>query len=373
MGSEMSGARKVMEPAVPVDQNMLEAAVVGGAVLGGGGGGWVEEGRRLGRAALESGFREIRPIQSLPDDAILLTVSAVGAPSAGSALLEPEDYIRAVDLFLEKTGTKIDGLISSEVGALGVVNGWAQSAALCLPAIDAPANGRAHPLGLMGAMGLHREPGYISVQTAVGGSAKKGNRVEARFEGPLAEVSKEVRRAAVSAGGMVAVARNPVRAGYVKENGAPGAVRMAVELGNRLLKARRSGSRLALAGISRFLGTSLHVAGKVGGVTLRTEGGLDVGTVQLRAGDALYELTFWNEYMTLESKGMRLATFPDLMMTFDLETAMPLISAQLREGQEVALIAVPGERLILGAGMRDTVLLELIEEAIGKELVGYGK
>jgi uncharacterized protein len=372
-GVEMSGAVKGRERVIIVDEGLVEAAVLGGAVLGGGGGGWIEEGPRLGRAALKAGFREIRPIQRFPEDAVLLMVSSVGAPSAGSAVLAPGDYVRAVVLFLEKTGMKIDGLISSEVGAAGVVNGWVQSAALHLPVVDAPANGRAHPLGLMGAMGLHKEPGYVSVQTAVGGSLKKGNRVEVYFEGPLADVSKDVRRAAVNAGGLVAVARNPVTARYVKENGAPEAVRMAVELGNRLLTARPFGPRPALEEIFRFLGAGLHIEGKVVHVALRTEGGLDIGQIQLRSGETLYELTFWNEYMTLDRDGTRLAAFPDLMMTFDLETAMPLISAQIREGQEAALIAVPAARLILGAGMRDQGLLELVERAIGKKIFAGGE
>lgn len=356
-----------------VDEKMIEAAVLGGAVLGGGGGGWIEEGRRLGRAALEAGFKEVWSIGSLPAEAVLLTVSAVGAPSAGSAALEPADYIYAVDLFLSTTGAGVDGLISSEVGALGVVNGWVQSAALHLPVVDAPANGRAHPLGLMGSMGLHRQAGYISVQTAVGGSVKMGNRVEACLEGPLAEVSKEVRQAAVKAGGMVAVARNPVTARFVRENGAPGAIRMAVEAGYRLLGKRSSGSRPAFEEISRFLGASFNLRGTVNRVALRTEGGLDVGEVEVRARSSSYDLTFSNEYMTLEKEGVRLATFPDLMMTFDSGTARPLISAQVSEGQEISLLVVPAERLILGAGMRDRDLLRLVERATGKELVRYRK
>ncbi|MEW5901573.1 MAG: DUF917 family protein [Acidobacteriota bacterium] len=354
-----------------INEKMIEAAVVGGSVLGGGGGGWIEEGLRLGRLAFESGFREIRPIKELPDEAMLLTVSAVGAPSAGSDILAPEDYVRAVELFLEKTGVKVTGLVSSEVGALGVVNGWIQSAALQIPVIDAPANGRAHPLGLMGSMGLHRRVDFVSRQTAVGGSLKTGNRVEAFFEGPLVEVSDKVREAALKAGGMVAVARNPVQAGYVRENGAPDAIRMAVRLGNILLRNKHSGSKITFKEIYNFLGVDFIVRGKIDRITLRTEGGLDVGAIHLRTRNFGYELTFWNEYMTFERDGMRLATFPDLMMTFDSRTATPLISAEIREGQEVVVIAVLKEQLILGAGMSDDSLLGLIERAIGKEIVRY--
>jgi len=364
----MRGGGRKTESTLLIDEHAFEATVLGGAVLGGGGGGWVEEGRRLGRYALEQGFRAVRPIGSLQDESLLLTVSAVGAPSAGAAVLEPQDYVAAVELFLKESGAKISGLISSEVGALGVVNGWVQSAVLGLPVIDAPANGRAHPLGLMGAMGLHRKPGYISVQTAVGGSTGKGSRVAACFKGPLSEVSQQVRQASVQAGGMVAVARNPVTVAFAKRNAAPGAIRMAVELGNRLERSRRFGARHAVREIIRFFRARVTVEAAVEKVTLGTEAGLDVGRIELRSGDSSYELAFWNEYMTLEKEGRRLATFPDLIMTLDLETAAPLSSAQIRAGAEVAVIAVPRQRLILGAGMRDQALLEPVEKAIGKNM-----
>jgi DUF917 family protein len=358
---------------IRVDELTIEAAVLGGAVLGGGGGGWIEEGRRLGRIALSRGFREILPLDALPDEALLLTVSAVGAPSAGSELLAPEDYIRTVELFKEKIGQKIDGLISSEIGAIGVVNGWVQSVALQIPVVDAPCNGRAHPLGLMGSMGLHGEKDYVSRQTAVGGSREKGNRVEAFFEGSMEDISREVREAAVRAGGIVAVARNPVSAGYVRRNGAPGAIRMAIELGNVLLKNIESGPKLTYKKIYDHLGVDFIVKGKVENVVLKREGGLDVGMVRLKTRNFSYELTFWNEYMTLEREGLRLATFPDLMMTFDSQTVGPLISAQIREGSEVVIIVVLSEQLILGAAMRDIGLLRRIEKAVGKEIIRYRK
>jgi len=358
---------------IRVDELTIEAAVLGGAVLGGGGGGWMEEGRRLGRISFSRGFREILPLDALPDEAVLLTVSAVGAPSVGNDLLAAEDYIRAVELFREKTGLEINGLISSEIGALGVVNGWVQSAALRIPVVDAPCNGRAHPLGLMGSLGLHRQKEFVSRQTAVGGSREKANRVEAFFKGSLGDVSLEVREAAIKAGGMVAVARNPVSAGYVRRNGAPGAIRMAIDLGNILLKNMESGPKLIFKKIYDFLGVDFIVRGKVENVALKREGGLDVGMVRLKTRNFSYEVTFWNEYMTLEREGIRLATFPDLMMTFDSQTAGPLISAQIREGSEVVVIVVLSEQLILGAAMRDIELLRRIEKAVGKDIVIYRK
>jgi hypothetical protein len=358
---------------IHIDKEALEAAVLGGAILGGGGGGWIEEGRGIGQIALEKGFSEILALDDLPDDAVLLTCSAVGAPSAGSDVLTPDDFVRAVGLFLEKTKLEIHGLISSEIGALGVVNGWIQSSALKIPVIDSPCNGRAHPLGLMGSMGLNRKKDYISLQTAVGGNIKRGNRVESFFRGSLEEVSKKVREEAIKAGGMVAVARNPVPASYVKDAGAPGAISMALEIGKIVLKNEEGSSEEKIKKILDFLQGDFLREGRVEKLSLKTEGGLDIGKIGIREEKRLYELTFWNEYMTLEEEGKRIGTFPDLMMTFDSETSYPIISVQIKEGQEIVVINVPAEKLILGQGVKDLKLLGKIEKAIGKEIVKYRK
>lgn len=392
-----------------INKETIEAAVLGGAVLGGGGGGWIEEGRELARFAVEQGFREILPIEDLPEDALLLTVSAVGAPSAGSAALKPLDYVRAVELFLEKTGIKVGGLISSEIGGLGIVNGWVQSALLNIPVVDAPCNGRAHPLGLMGSMALHRDKDYVSFQAAVGGNKAKGNRVEDFFKGSVQEISRLVREASIKAGGMVAVARNPVPAHYVKKNGAPGAIRMALRLGKIMLEARRTldsekilkskktpdnksmpesrkmqeskktqeskkhGPLEIIKEVVDHLGGNFQIKARIDKINLRTEGGLDIGKLLLRGPKKNYELTFWNEYMTLEADGRRIATFPDLIMTFDSKTALPLLSAEIKENCEVFVIAAPSYKLILGAGMRVPGLLKTIEAAIGKEILRFRK
>ena len=50
---------------------------------------------------------------------------------------------------------------------------------------------------------------------------------------------------------------------------------------------------------------------------------------------------------------------------------MPVTSAELQEGMDVAVIRIPKERLTLGAGMRDPQLMKGCEEAVGKEMLSY--
>lgn len=356
-----------MSKRLKIDRDKAEALIFGGAVLGGGGGGCIDEAKRIAKIALERGFSEIISIDELPDDATLLTVSAVGAPSASGKSLKPYDFVRAVELFIEKSGIKIDGLISSEIGALGIVNGWIQSALLGIPVVDAPCNGRAHPLGLMGSMGLHREKRYISIQAVAGGDIEKENRVEAFFKGSIEKVAELVRESAIRAGGMIAVARNPVSAHYVKENGAPGAMKMALRIGEILMDDWINHEEV-LKKIFNFLKGEFFIEGKVERVNLKFKKGFDVGSVILK-GEEDYEITVMNEYLTLERGNERLATFPDLIMTFDAETARPIISAELKEGEKVYVISVPSNSLILGSGVKDKSLLKKVERIVKKQML----
>lgn len=353
-----------MENSIKINKKNAEAAVLGGAVLGGGGGGWIEDGKNLARIALKNGFSQIVPLDSLAENTMLVTVSAVGAPSEGSKSIKPKHYVRAVELLRDETGIKIGGLISSEIGALGVVNGWIQSAILKIPLVDSPCNGRAHPLGLIGSMGLHKIKDYVSIQSVVGGHGD--SYTEALFKNSLEKASQKVLEVAARVKGMVAVARNPITVEYVKIHGAPNAISMAIKLGKIILENKLSGPEQMVNSINLFFGSDFTLKGKVKQVSLKIEEGLDTGKIDIDIRGKEYRLTFWNEYMALEDQRHRIATFPDLIMSFDAKTGNPLISAEIKENQEIIIIVVSAKRLILGAGVKDSQLLKKIEETMGK-------
>ncbi len=348
--------------------DVVEAAVVGGSLLGGGGGGSMELGRKMASLALNLTPVELVDIEDLDEGSVLVNVAAVGAPSAKAAHAEPVYYIKALELLQNIANIKISGIISNEMGGTATVNGWLQAGILGLPVVDAPCNGRAHPTGLMGAMGLHRIENYKSIQAAVGGSNQKGTLIETVAMGNMEKTASLIRSAAVHAGGLVAVARNPVSSEYARENAALGAVKQAIELGRRILSAKSKGAVAMAEEACRFLqGEIVHI-GEIKEIFLECKGGFDVGKVEM--GDDL-EITFWNEYMTLEKSGNRLATFPDLIMTIDAETGYPVTSAEVAKGQKVALMRVDKKHLKLGAGMRAPELFDACEEAVGKSIIKY--
>jgi DUF917 family protein len=350
-----------------LDEDAIEAMVLGGAFLGGGGGGSLEEGRRFGRAALKLGRPSVIPIDGLPDESLLATVSAVGAPASREKFVQQEDYVKAVNLLAERIGEGLSGLISSENGGLSTVNGLVQSAALSLPVIDAPCNGRAHPTGIMGSMGLGELSGFISRQAAAGGNPETGRHLELYVEAPLPRADALVRQAAVESGGLVAVARNPVDAGYVRKHGAPGAIRMALELGRLMMRERQAGGETVARKLAVAAGGEIVVSGQVAELELETRGGYDVGRLTIED----VELTFWNEYMTLERSGVRLATFPDLISTLDAVDGTPRTSADLEPGTRVIVLRVPRKNLILGAGMRVPAGFRAVEEVLKRQIVSY--
>jgi len=347
----------------------LEWAVLGGALLGGGGGGPMDEGRRLGSLATQLGGPQLVSLDDVPDEALVITVSAVGAPGATEALVTPMDYIRAVELLRESLDAPVFGLVTNENGGTATVNGWLQGVVLGLLIIDAPCNGRAHPTGVMGAMGLHQDPSYVARQAAVGGDPARGKRVSLLVSGALPACSSLVRQAAVQAGGLVAVARNPVTAAYMRERAAAGAISQAIDIGARITAARDSagGPQAVARAAAGAVGGEVVAQGRVSQVDLKTEGGFDSGLVIL---DDRVELTFWNEYMTLEIDGRRQATFPDLIATLDGSSGLPVASAEVREGAEVLVLVADRTNLKLGAGMFDDELLRPVEQVIGKEVVG---
>ena len=350
-----------------LNEEILKYALVGGTILGGGGGGSREEGILLGKEALKCGSPELMPLEVLQDDDIVVTVSAVGAPAAKDKYITGDDYVRTIELLKEISGKEIAGIITNENGGIATINGWLQSAKLGIPLIDAPCNGRAHPTGVMGSIGLHDIENYVTYQTAAGGNKENGMYTEVMIKGSIDNAAKLVRQAAIGAGGLVAVARNPVSAKYLKKNAAIGGIHHAIELGKTFYEGLKESPEKAVKNVVEILNGVVLTEGSIRRFHLNTSGGFDVGSQWVNE----YEITFWNEYMTAEADKKRIATFPDLIMTFDKKTGFPVTSAEIENGQEVIVIKADKANLKLGSGMKDKKLFEDIEKVLDKEIIKY--
>jgi hypothetical protein len=215
----------------------------------------------------------------------------------------------------------------------------------------------------MGSIGLESDESVL--QSGVGGVPETNRRHEVVVQAQLGTAATTIRRTAEAAGGLVAVARNPVTVEYATEHAAVAVYEQAETIGAAVRTA--SDGVAGAETVADVLNGEVVVTGTIASCALETTGGFDVGTVTVDD----YELTFWNEYMTLERHGTRLATFPDLVTTLDADSARPVSTAEIEEGQEVSVVMAPGESLALGAGMTDPSLFEPVETAVDRSVINY--
>jgi hypothetical protein len=348
---------------------LLEDALLGASVLGGGEAGSADEAKELGELALKIGGPVLVDLEDVDPDGIVVTCATVTCPHQMKApFASPRAHVRSIELLLESGLERPAGLIPNECGESGIVNGWLEAAILGIPLVDAPCNGRAHPTPEMGSMGLHLVENYRAVQSFAGGNPARNTYIEGILRGNVKTVSSMIRQDACVVGGLLAVARNPVKAEYLRENAAPGAVRLSIRIGKAVREAQRQGGgeTVAAAVASMLSGEVLH-RGRVDAVDRFTAGGMDSGTAFI--GD--YAVTFWREYMTVERGEERLATFPDLIAMVDAKNGQTVSSSEIEQGMEVLLLLASRRRLLLGSGMRCPDLFEPAEKVIGKKLLQY--
>jgi uncharacterized protein len=352
-----------------LDETHLIEMVYGGAVLGAGGGGSIESGMAAGGEALARGVPRLIGIKELPPKTIIATLSIVGSVSGMS---DPQQRLRH-GLSLRRLGemecASPEAVISSEVGPQPVIYGWGESAATGVPIVDAPCNGRAHPSGLMGSLGLHRHPEYVTSTVATAGGSDGRTRVELAVRSSAANASKIVRQASAGMGGPLAVARNPLPARYVAGHAAVGGLKYAQRIGKIVAGELNHGLPKMLQHLARETGGRVLAEGGVSEAALRDRGGFAVGHIRIKERDGSEcDVAVCNEYLALQRDGYMLVTFPDLIVLFDRERLLPLSSPEVRVGTQVSVFGVPREHLILGSTMRDQSLLQPLERLLKRRL-----
>lgn len=350
-----------------LDLAAVHAAVAGGSVLAAGGGGWVHHGRLVGSTAVQYGTPRLATLDEFDPEAMLATVSAIGAPAAVGWEMRPGDYVRALELLMEAVEEPILGTVTAQNGSSTTCNGWVASAVLGTLVVDAAGDGRAHPTGKMGSFGLAADPEYETVQAVAGGNRAAGRYLEVVTRGSVRHTANVLRTASEQSGGFISAARNPLPASFVSRHAAIGAISFALALGEAILAAEPEGpARMIEATVSHLRGTLL-TSGTVRERVLRTENAFDIGSVTV---DEI-ELGFVNEYLTAESDGERLATFPDVLTTLSPHTGQIISIADLREGDEVAVLHVPKANVPLGDGVREPSVYPEVEAMLGKPLAQY--
>ena len=194
---------------------------LGSLLLGCGGGGNVQQGINAYEAAFRNAEErgnsiEVITVEELaarhPEGGVIVTISGVGSPASPTSYTPPEYYPRLMELLQKQLeGQQIIGFISCEIGASNTFEPFVPASILGVPVIDAPCDGRAHPLGLMGSLGLEKKQLPV-VQCAVGGrkgeNGTAGQYVEISVSGSVESCAALIRNSSAQAGGFVMVARS---------------------------------------------------------------------------------------------------------------------------------------------------------------------
>jgi hypothetical protein len=351
-----------------LDLRAVHAAVAGGSILAAGGGGWVDHGMLVGTTAVQYGVPRLATLDEVDPEAMLATVSAIGAPAAKGWQILPGDYVRALQLLMSAVEEPIVGTVTAQNGSSTTCNGWVASAVLGTLVIDAAGDGRAHPTGKMGSFGLAADDDYQTVQAVAGGNRAAHRYLEVVTRGTVRHTANVLRTASSESGGFIACARNPLPASFVARHAAVGAISFALRLGDALLAAEEQGGPQARidAAVEHLQG-SILARGAVRAKSLRTENAFDIGVVVV---DEI-ELGFVNEYLTAESGGERLATFPDVLATLSARTGRIVSIADIAVGDEVAVLLAPKAGIPLGDGVKEPSVYPEVEAMLGKPLAEY--
>jgi DUF917 family protein len=350
----------------------VKAAVKGGSVYACGGGGWVDHGLEIGGAAVTIGQPKLASVDEIPDDAIIITTTAIGAPAGTEWEMLGSDYIKAVKLLMDHYDGKVYGVMTPQNGMSSSINGWLPAAALDLVVVDATGDIRAHPTGKMGSLGMASRLDYQTIQVVVGGKRSTGSYLELVVKGTPAKTSNILRTASDMSGGFIASARHPLPASYIKKHAAIGGISKAIDLGNAIIEVESKGGDAVIQTICSHTNGHILGTGKVSSIDVHYSGAFDVGTVTLDVPGNPIKIHIMNEHMAVEdSKGNRLATFPDVITTINSENGLPVSVGHLKKGMDIALFHINKNHIPLSSGVTDRSVYPEVEKVLGIDLVTH--
>lgn len=347
----------------------------GGLVLGAGGGG-LEEGLRQAQMVLEFGQPRLADLDDFEDGDLAIVTTGVGAPGGHTSSVFPRDRLRAFELIraaiAQREDTRNGRLVGTVMGhpSARVATSWLHAALdPNIVVLDCATNGRGHPSVRMGGMGLASRLDVAIFQAAVGGTLADRGRMELVVWGPLALTSDVVRRASDVLGGGISACRGPVSIGFLRTAAAVGSVSMSIHLGRAMIAALGRGPDAFIDAIVSTLNANVVLAGLVTEQTVRLRGAYDVGCVVVADGGHVAELGVVNEFLTLDVDGIRMSSFPDLIVLLSQKDGMPIGITALKRGDPVIIVTVPHASIPLGAGVWDVQAYRGVEELLDRELV----
>jgi len=327
-----------------IESHHIDDLALGSVFLATGGGGDPYLPQLIAKKVLdERGPVETVQPEDLDDDAFVVPIGGVGAPTVSLELLPSlDEATKTLEAFEAQVGRKVDAVASFEIGGGNSIVPLVAAAMRGVPVVDGDGMGRAFPEAQMMTYAI----GGVKPTPALARDYA-GNTV--LLNTSSTEVYEyHIRALAAAAGGMITVAEHSMSGAQLKSAVIPGTLSFTVALGEVLRKNRGPATDIeqplknifedSVYGECRCLFT-----GKVTDKSTRIIGGYDVGVATLQDfedPDRMLQLDIKNEYLLARVGERVIASVPDLIVTVDYETSTPINCERLRYGQRVAVFAV---------------------------------
>ena len=333
----------------------LDAIEIGAAILGTGGGGNPYIGKLRCREQLKMGRKiPVIPLAELPDDALVVSLGGIGAPVVGVEKIEEgEECLRALRAIEKELGTKVDALISAEIGGANSMEPMLTAAQAGLPVVDGDGMGRAFPEMQMCTWSIygHREaPGAMADE--------KGNIVVIRDTPTDVWLERIARSVVVAMGAAAGLATNPMRGDFVKRAAVPNTITQALKLGRAVLDAHARNADPVQTVIDQERGKLLMTA-KIVDLQRHLKGGFAVGHMALEGFGSFQgetgRIDLQNEFLVFRRNDRVEVCTPDLIVVLDSDTGLPITTEMLRYGQRIAVLGLPAHALMRSPEALDVV------------------
>lgn len=319
----------------------LEDIAIGGAILGTGGGGDPYIGKLMAQQAIKKhGPVKLVDIDQLPDDALIVPVCMMGAPTVMTEKLpQGDELLNAFHALEQLLGRKIDAVLCGEAGGVNSTTPFVVAAATGLPLIDGDGMGRAYPELQMVTFTMHGVSATPMVLCDDKGNSLVLETVSNAWTERLA------RAATIEMGGSALLAFYSMSGAVAKKAIVRGTLSLCARLG-RTLRETKAAHLEPVDAIVDMLDAQVIFHGRVSDIDRRTEGGFARGSAQFEGVEDwkghTFSLDFQNEFLVARRDGEVLVTTPDLIMVLDAESGEPVTTDALRYGLRLKALASPG-------------------------------
>ena len=278
-----------------INRSDMTDIALGGAFLGTGGGGDPYIGRLMAEQAIDNhGPINVIDVEELPDEALVIPVCMMGAPTVMlEKLPRGDEAINALRSLEAVLGRKADAVFCIEAGGLNSTIPIAVAATARLPIVDGDGMGRAFPELQMVSMtmfDIHACPMSMADE--------KGNALVLNTVDNLS-TEKFARVITVEMGGAGLIALYPMTGAEAKKSILRGSLSLISNIG-KIIRSEQSANRNPADKLASEINGVRLFEGRITDVERRTEGGFARGQATIQGLDSFQgrsmKLNFQNEF-----------------------------------------------------------------------------